>query len=163
MPAAPTLHRGRVAAPPLPKTRRERTLRERICATLLICALTMMIPMLIHCAWALAPRAAQAGGRIWRVIYSAFRPTGGRRRKLCVNIRIRLMSRVDRISAWRSAKRLFPDFGVRRGESGGGNGARAPPDSSPARQNPPLWTGASLYSAHGPNYAPACPEGAVVG
>ena len=123
----------------------------------------MMFPLLLRCAWMLAPRAAQAGGRIWRVIYGAFRPTGGRRRKLCVNIRIRLMSRADRIAAWRSAKRLFPDFGKRRGVSGGGNGATAPRDSSPAQQNPPLWTGASLYYAHGPNYAPAFPEGAVVG
>ena len=44
-----------------------------------------------------------------------------------------------------------------------GNGATTPPDSSPARKNPPLWTGAILYDAHGPNYAPAFPEGAVVG
>ena len=41
--------------------------------------------------------------------------------------------------------------------------AAAPPDSSTARQNPPLRTGAILYSSDGPNYAPSFPGGALVG
>ena len=142
---------------------RKRTGRERIFAALLICALTMMFHLLLHCAWMLAPRAAQAGDRIWRVIYIALRRPGGRRRNLLVNIRIRLMPREDRIAAWGAAKRLFPGFGKRRGVYGVGNGAAAPPDSATAQRKPPLRTGAILYSEYGPNYAPAFPEGAVVG
>ena len=59
--------------------------------------------------------------------------------------------------------RLSSDFGKRRGVTGGGNGAATPPASPHLRQNPPLWIAAILYSAHGPNYAPAFPVRAVVG
>ena len=74
----------------------------------------------------MAPRAAQAGGRIWGFIYIAFRMAGGRRRELCVKIRIRLMSRADRIAAWRSAKRLSPDFGKGDAEKAAGRRDGAP-------------------------------------
>ena len=115
-----------------------------ICAALLIFALTVTFPLLIHCAWMVAPLAAPAGGRIWRVIYSAFRRPGRSSRELFFNIRIRLTSRAERIAAWGAAIRLFTDIEKRIGVSGGGNGAAAPPDDSPAQQNPPLWTGPIL-------------------
>ena len=49
------------------------------------------------------------------------------------------------------------------GLAGGGNGEETAPGAARRKQIPPLWAGVSLYSAQGAQYAPAFPDGVVVG
>ena len=102
------------------------------------------------------------GLRISRSIYIAVTRGG---RQLCRNIRIRRISRPGRVEARSSANSFLDARRIGRCAmlSGGGDVLGATQVSTDRKQNPPTWTGASLYSSDGPNYAPAFPDGGVVG
>ena len=159
----PRLQGGRMEGPTDPRLRGGRLAPQRLCAALLCFALTGLFALLVYFAWQLESRAALAAPWLWRSIYSSIRRAVG----LGTLSEHPYMACVPEGSPsgaefryalgwWRPAEKMA-------GLSGGGNGAGSAPGDPRRKQKPPLLAGVSLYSAHGPKYDPAFPDGAVAG